>query len=62
MKDFIESIERGENITGAYRSPERIAERKAKRKYIWVHGVLFAAGNSLGMSGFLGVYSLLVTT
>ena len=58
MKDFIEC---GENITDAYSSPERI---KAKRKYIWVHGVLFtvAAGNSLGMSGFLGVYLPLVTT
>jgi hypothetical protein len=58
MKDYIASIEAGRNITDAHRSPETIAERKAKRQFMWAHGILFAVavGDSLGMAGFVGVY------
>ena len=64
MKDFIESIERGENITDAYRSPEQIAYRaKIKSARItqaicWsIVIILSVAFGAWGfIAGFLGVY------
>jgi hypothetical protein len=60
MRDYIASIEAGRNITDAHRSPEVIAERKAKSQANLVYGILFAVavavGNSLGIAGFVGVF------
>ena len=55
MKDYIESIEAGRNVTSA--NPER--------KQFWiVHTVCFIvaiiAGNTFGMAGFLAVYAAII--
>ena len=64
MRDYIESIHAGRNITDAQRSTEAISERNA-RKQLWiVHTICFIvaiiAGNTFGMAGFLAVYAALI--
>jgi hypothetical protein len=64
MKDYIESIHAGRNITDAYRSPEAIAQNAARKQFWIVHTVCFIvaiiAGDTFGMAGFVAVYAALI--
>jgi t-SNARE complex subunit (syntaxin) len=64
MKDYIESIQAGRNITDAQRSPKVIAERNARKQFWIVHVICFIvaiiAGDTFGMAGFVAVYAALI--